>query len=166
MIPSPTLVRFAIVSLIILPRATYANCVPPWQTLFACDIPLTEGRAEFCELADPAAHKGKHAYYYSYSVSTEPAELHFETDDSYFSTKDTSADHPTDLTMGIGLVNTDYVYSFFVTEDKRLAGEIREASVRVYRSKEAFSSETLNNEVQRLQCKGDSIIANKADIRP
>jgi hypothetical protein len=79
-------------------------------------------------------------------VGTKPAELYFEADDYYFSTKDTVAGHATDVVMGVGLLNKNYVYSFFVTEDKKLDGKIRDAEIRVYESIDAFSSDTKDNE--------------------
>ncbi|MDS7594336.1 hypothetical protein [Agrobacterium tumefaciens] len=155
-----------VVVLALFPFTAKANCLPPWQTLFACDIARSSARAEFCEIADPESHKSLKSHYYTYVVGTKPAELYFEADGYYFSTKDTVVDHPTDLTMGVGLTNKNYVYSFFVTEDKKLDGKIREAEVRVYKSLDAFSNETRDNEQLRLQCDPGSIIANHENIRP
>lgn len=148
------------------PLPAAANCMPPWQTLFACNIPERNARAEFCQIGDGAAHSGKKSAYYTYAVGPKPVELYFETDSYSFSTKDTDVDHPTDLTMGIGFVNKNYVYAFFVTEDKRLGGRIREANVRVYSSEASFSSEKKNTELQRLQCDPASILADQENIRP
>lgn len=152
--------------LALCPLPVMANCIPPWQTLFACNIRGSEARAEFCEIAEPASHKSLKSHYYTYVVGTKPAELYFEADGYYFSTKDTIAGHPSDLTMGVGLANGNYVYSFFVTEDKRHDGPIREAEIRVYRSVDAFSNDIRDNEQLRLQCDPGSIIANQANIRP
>lgn len=158
--------RLLAVALALFPFAAKANCLPPWQTLFACDIAGSSARAEFCEIADPESHKSLKSHYYTYVVGTKPAELYFEADGYYFSTKDTVSDHPTDLAMGVGLANKNYVYSFFVTEDKMLDGKIREAEIRVYKSLDAFSNDTKNNEQLRLQCKTSSIVANQDNIRP
>jgi hypothetical protein len=150
----------------LFPWTASANCMPPWQTLFACNIKGSEARAEFCEIADQESHKSLKSHYYTYVVGTKPAELYFEADGYYFSTKDTIAGHPSDLTMGVGLANKNYVYSFFVTEDKNDDGPVRDAEIRVYKSIDAFSNDTKNNEQLRLQCDPASVIANKDNIRP
>lgn len=143
-----------------------ANCIPPWQTQFACNIPERNARAEFCRIAEPGEHPGKKEAYYSYVVGTKPAELYFETDSTWFSTKDTNIDHPTDLTMALGYARGDYVYAFVVTEDKREDDGIRDAEVRVYSSTEAFTNEVKDNHVSRLYCDPASIVADVPSIRP
>ncbi|WP_035201269.1 hypothetical protein [Agrobacterium tumefaciens] len=158
--------RLLAIVLVLFPLAAEANCLPPWQTLFACNIMSSSARAEFCEIADTESHKSLKSHYYTYVVGTKPAELYFEADGYYFSTKDTVAGHPTDLAMGVGLLNKNYVYSFFVTEDKKLDGKIRDAEIRVYKSIDAFSSDTKDNEQLRLQCDPRSIVANQENIRP
>lgn len=157
---------FALTAL--FPLSAAANCIPPWQTLFACNIPEKNARAEFCQISDgdSTARQGRKSAYYTYAVGSNVAELYFETDGYSFSTKDTEVDHPTDLTMGIGFTNKNYVYAFFVTEDKRLDGRIRDADIRVYTSENAFSSQERNTERLRLQCDPASIIANQDNIRP
>lgn len=81
--------RFAAL-LCLLPLPAAANCIPPWQTHFACDIPERNARAEFCRIAAPSAHPDKNEGYYTYAVAAEPAELYFETDEIWFSTRDTN----------------------------------------------------------------------------
>ncbi|WP_313615744.1 hypothetical protein [Agrobacterium sp.] len=152
--------------LALFPLTASANCIPPWQTLFACNIRGSEARAEFCEITDQESHKSLKSHYYTYAIGTKPAELYFEADGYYFSTKDTNPDHPTDLRMGVGLANKNYVYSFFVTEDKSSDGPVRDAEIRVYKSIDAFSNHTKDNEQARLQCEPGSVIANKDNIRP
>lgn len=149
-----------------LPLPGMANCIPPWQVQFACHIPARDARAEFCRLADPADHPGLKEAYYSYAAGTNPAELYFQTDSIWFSTKDTDIDHPFDLTMALGYARGDYIYAFVVTEDSRAPGGIREAEVRVYGSAESFTSETRHTELVRLHCDPATILADRDSIRP
>ncbi|NPD13727.1 hypothetical protein HOY34_00750 [Xinfangfangia sp. D13-10-4-6] len=152
--------------LFLLPTAAAANCIPPWQVHFACDIPATNARAEFCRIADTAKHPGKKEAYYTYVVGDQPAELYFEASSVWFSVKDTNIDHPTDLTMAMGYPNGKWVYAFVVTEDKRLNGRIRDAEVRVYKSTDDFTSDQKDVEQLRLYCEPSSIIANQDMIAP
>lgn len=143
-----------------------ANCVPPWQMQFACNVPERNARAEFCRITDPQQHPGKKEAYYNYTVGTQPAELYFETDSTWFSTKDTEADHPTDLTMAVGYARGQYVYAFVLTEDKREDDGIRDAEIRVYDSTDAFTSDVKDNHVTKLYCDPRSIVADLPSIRP
>lgn len=152
--------------LIMLPFPAVANCIPPWQTHFACDIPEKNARAEFCRIADPAAHPGKSQAYYTYAVGTAPAELYFESDSVVFSTKDFILEHQSDTSSGMGYLYGKMVYSFFVTQDERLNNRVREAEVRVYNSADDFTSRDRNLEVARLSCDPDSIVANIGLIAP
>lgn len=147
-----------------LPAA--ANCTPPWQTLFACNIPERDARAEFCKIADTKAHPGMKEVYYNYVVGTKPSQLYFQAEGYIFSTKDTDVNHPTDLTMAIGFPNGKHVYAFSVTEDSRLAGGYRDAQVRVYSSIDAFTSSEKDTELIKLYCDSSSIIADRNEIRP
>ena len=149
-----------------LPLPAMANCIPPWQTQFACNIPDRDARVEFCRIADPKAHPDKKEAYYNYVTGTKPSELYFETDSTWFSTKDTNIDHPTDMTMALGYARGEYVYAFVVTEDKRLGGAIRDAEVRVYSSTEKFTNDAKDNESARLYCDSKSIIADQDSIAP
>ncbi|MBS9719178.1 hypothetical protein JYU29_00585 [Tianweitania sp. BSSL-BM11] len=156
-------------SALVVPLSTLeaaANCIPPWQTLFACNIPRQDARAEFCLIPDTDAHPGKKQGYYTYVVGTKPAELYFEADGYYFSTKDTLVDHPTDLTMAIGFKRGAYVYSFTITEDRQIDGRVRDGEVRVYSSLDAFTSSEKDTEVTRLYCDRASILADTDNIRP
>lgn len=159
-------VRLALLLAAGLSSPAMANCIPPWQTQFACAIPERNARAEFCRIPDPAQHPDKKEAYYTYAVGAAPAELYFETDSTWFSTKDTDIDHPTDLTMAIGYAHGAYIYAFSVTEDKREPDGIRDAEIRVYSSADAFTSEARNTEESRLYCDPASILADLPSIRP
>lgn len=143
-----------------------ANCIPPWQTQFACNIPDRNARAEFCRIDDTKANPGKKEAYYSYATGSGPTELYFETDNTLFSTKDTDINHPTDMTMAIGYARGDYVYAFVVTEDNRIPDRIRDAEVRVYKTIDAFSNDKKDTEIMRLYCASASILADRDSIRP
>lgn len=39
-----------------VPLSAHADCVPPWRTQFACNIPERNARAEFCRIAEPNNH--------------------------------------------------------------------------------------------------------------
>lgn len=143
-----------------------ANCIPPWQTQFACHIPERDARAEFCRIAEPTKHPGLMEAYYTYAVGAKPTALYFETNATWFSTKDTNIDHPTDMTMAIGYARGSYVYAFIVTEDSRDTDRIRDAEVRVYNSIDAFTSSVKDTEVQRLYCDASTILADIPSIRP
>ncbi len=151
---------------LLLPVCAEANCIPPWRMQFACNIPERHARVEFCRLPEPGDHPGKKEAYYTYAVGAAAAELYFETDSTWFSTKDTEIDHPTDLTMAVGYAHGRYVYAFVVTEDKREADGIRQGEVRVYGSTDAFTNDTRDNELTRLACDPASILADRASIRP
>ncbi len=150
----------------LLSSPAWANCVPPWQTQFACNVPERNARAEFCRIAEPKQHPDKKEAYYNYTVGTQPAELYFETDSTWFSTKDTEVDHPTDLTMAVGYARGQYVYAFVVTEDKREDDGIRDAEIRVYNSTETFTNDVKDNHVTKLYCDPLSIVADLPSIRP
>lgn len=143
-----------------------ANCVPPWQTHFACSIPAKNARAEFCRIRDTKAHPDKKEGYYSYSVGSKPTELYFETDSIWFSTKDTDIHHPTDLSMSMGYARDKWVYAFVITQDKREADGVRDAEVRVYSSTDEFSSSVKGNEVVKLYCDPATILADFDSIAP
>lgn len=72
-----------------VPLSAHADCVPPWRTQFACNIPEWNARAEFCRIAEPNNHPGLKEAYYTYAVGSRPTELYVRTDATYFSTKDT-----------------------------------------------------------------------------
>lgn len=143
-----------------------ANCLPPYQTQFACQIPERNARAEFCRLSDPAKHPKLKEGYYSYAVGAGPAELHFETNSIWFSTKDTDVDDPLGLTMAVGFALRSHVYAFVVIEDRADPDRIRAADVRVYSSIDAFTNDTKGTEIARLACEPSTIIADTASIRP
>lgn len=161
-----TMLLMAAGPVILAPSSASANCIPPWQVLFACNIPQRDARAEFCLIPNTDAHPGKKQGYYTYVTGTKPAELYFEADGYYFSTKDTEVDHPTDLTMAVGFKRGDYVYSFTITEDERQPDGIRDGEVRVYSSLDAFTNDKKDTEVTKLYCDPASIIANRNEIRP
>jgi hypothetical protein len=83
----------ATVMVVLAPLPATANCIPPWQTQFACNIPDRNARAEFCRIDDTKANPGKKEAYYSYATGSGPTELYFETDNTLFSTKDTDINH-------------------------------------------------------------------------
>lgn len=156
----------ALLAPLLLPLPAAANCIPPWETHFACDIPARDARAEFCRIADTEAHPGLKEGYYSYVTGTAPAELYFQTEEIWFSTKDYILDHPTDTTTAMGYRRGDYIYAFFLTEDTREADGIRDADVRVYTSPDDFSSSTPDTEILRLHCAPSTIRANLGLIAP
>jgi hypothetical protein len=157
---------FALTLAALIPLPAAANCIPPWQTQFACNIPERNARAEFCHLADPKANPDKKEAYYTYAAGTEKAELYFETDSTWFSTKDTNINHPTDLTMALGYARGDYVYAFVVTQDKDDSSVIKSGEIRVYPSTDAFTNETKDTEIAKLYCEWSSILADSDSIRP
>lgn len=152
--------------LALLPLPASANCIPPWQLHFACEIPERDASVEFCRIADTAKHPGLKEGYYSYVTGTGPADLYFQTDEIWFSTKDTNINHPTDLTMAMGYKHGPWVYGFTITQDSRIGDRIRDAEVRVYRSTDDFSSDVKDVEATRLYCDPDSIRANQDLIAP
>jgi len=152
--------------LMFLPFPAAANCIPPWQTHFACNITDKNARAEFCRIADTSGNPGKPEAYYTYTVGTEPVELYFESDNIWFSTKDFILEHQYDTSSGMGYVHGKMVYSFFVTQDERLNNRVREADVRVYRSIDDFTNRDRDLEVARLSCDPGSIVANTDMIAP
>ena len=153
-------------AMLLCPALASANCLPPWQTHFACDLPERNARAEFCRIAEPARHPGQPEHYYSFVRGTQPAELYFQTDSYRFTTKDMDPDHPHHFRVGVGYARGNTVYAFFVNQrrsDQRIVGD---AEVRVYESTEAFSSLTRHNEQLSLRCAPGSVVADTAAIAP
>ena len=153
-------------AMLLCPALASANCLPPWQTHFACDLPERNARAEFCRIANPDQHPGLREHSYSFVRGTAPAELYFQTDSYLFSTKDMDADHPTFFRVGVGYARGNTVYAFFVNQrhsDQRIVGE---AEVRVYESIDAFSSLTRHTEQLSLRCAPGSVVADTAAIAP
>jgi hypothetical protein len=159
--------RFPIaLAMALFPTLAAANCLPPWQTHFACDLPERNARAEFCRIAKPQQHPGVPEHYYSFVRGTQPAELYFQTDSYWFTTKDVDVNHPSSFRVGVGYARGNTVYAFFVNQrhsDQRIVGD---AEVRVYESTDAFSSSTRDNEQLRLRCAPGSVVADTAAIAP
>ncbi|RKK01241.1 hypothetical protein EBE87_27670 [Pseudoroseomonas wenyumeiae] len=149
-----------------IPTLSMANCIPPWQTQFACDIPERNARVEFCRIAEPRLHPGRAELYYTFVTGTRPAELYFEAESYIFSTKEMDADRPSEITSGIGYPRGNYVYAFFITEDRRRPGNVRDAEVRAYSSVDAFSNSKRSNDIIKLRCERSSIVADFDSIRP
>ena len=86
----------------LIPLPAAANCIPPWQTQFACNIPERNVRVEFCHLADPKANPDKKEANYTYAAGTEKTEINFENESTRKSTKETNINHSTELHMALG----------------------------------------------------------------
>lgn len=124
-----------------------ANCPPPFTTMFACDIMGRQARVEFC--ADTAtADTGVARYSYNFTSGLGPAELYFETDGYYGSSK-YMVDGIPHNTLGSGLMNGDTVYSFFVTGYE--TRDVESAQIHVYNSLADFQ-ENPESDIQRLYC--------------
>ncbi|WP_338661256.1 hypothetical protein VQH23_13515 [Pararoseomonas sp. SCSIO 73927] len=156
----------AALAIALMPTMALANCLPPWQTQFACNIPERNARVEFCRIADARLRAGRAEVYYTFVTGTQPAELYFEADHYIFSTKQMGADRPSEITSGIGYPRGNYVYSFFITDDRRRPGNVRGAEVRAYSSIEAFTNSKRGNEIVRLRCDPSSIVADMGSIAP
>jgi hypothetical protein len=131
-----------------------ADCVSPWKTFFSCNIAKSDARAEFCKLDDPDAYPALKEGYYTYTRSTGPADLRFETDNIKESFKE-NAFNPTQAVAAFGYVRGTYVYAFFATEDRK--GGFPHAEIRVYNTVEKFMDKARRNESERLVCDPDSI---------
>ncbi|AXC49267.1 hypothetical protein DRW48_05830 [Paracoccus suum] len=140
--------------------AAQANCAPPYATLFACDIPERNARVEFCEIRDDRPHPGRGDHSYNYSVGAAPAELYFEADGYYFSTKYMDSGD----TVGVGLKHGNYVYAFYVTG--KYLERVDSAQIQVFDSVDAFQSDAKEVEVERRYCAPGSIILNWDTIAP
>ncbi|WP_338665920.1 hypothetical protein VQH23_12215 [Pararoseomonas sp. SCSIO 73927] len=156
----------AALAMTMLPSLAMANCIPPWQTQFACNIPERNARVEFCRIAEPQRHPRRQEVYYTFVTGIGPAELHFEADGYIFSTKEVDTTRPSEITSGIGYPRGEYVYAFFVTEHSSRPGSVSNAEVRVYNSIDAFTNSKRDNEIARFRCQPSSVIADVANIRP
>lgn len=140
---------FILLPLLAAPQAQ-ANCAPPFMTIFACDIMGRDARVEFC--ADNSPHGGQR-YSYNFTSGLGPAELYFEADGHYGSTK-YMADGVPFNTLGSGLMNGKTVYAFFATGYQ--TQNIESAQIHVYRSLEDFQSRP-ESDIQRLYCQPETV---------
>lgn len=141
--------------------AAGANCPPPYATVFSCEIPERDARVEFCEL--PGVTDDPARFTYNYTVGTAPAELFFEADGYYFSTKYYDAPGMAE-TVGWGLKYGPMIYSVFIYGE--YLGKPEGAQIHVYDSVDAFGSEERENESERRYCDPASIRVNWDSIAP
>lgn len=147
-------------------EAARANCPPPYSTLFACDIPERGARVEFCEVVrDEDVHAaGMPQFTYNYTVGTGPAELFFDANGYYFSTKYYDDDTPGRDTTGIGLKHGTYVYAVFISGEYLRRAD--KAQIHVYKSVDDFQSSAREIDIERRYCAPGSILVNWENIRP
>lgn len=157
--------RFAFFVCLGLPLPVFANCTPPYHTLFACHIPERDAHAEFCVLADKTAHPDLAEGYYSYAVEAREAELYFET--SNFRNKSyvfraasaQPGNPPGRVTRTVGYIHDAYVYSFRLTIS---SGDRRpsDPKIMVHPSVQAFSEDRTNGWLDMLACAPETVVAD------
>lgn len=116
-----------------------AICVPPYKTMFACDIYKSERRVEICQ-ETPAEEGGVPDHYsYNFASGAEMSELYFVTDDVRFSTKFYDPDRQDgENTLGVGLVRRNYIYTFYITG--LYESHVKAAQIHVFDSLTAYES--------------------------
>lgn len=132
-----------------------ANCTPPYQTLFYCDIRDSDARVEFC-MEQPDGDGVSRTHSYNFARGVQPSELYFESDDNRLDLRfyETSRDDAQN-TMGVSLHRGDHFYSFYVTG--LYGATIRAAQIHVSDAA-AYESGKLESEKLRLYCDPDSVL--------
>lgn len=145
--------------------AGWANCPPPYSTLFACDIPERDARVELCELLGDDNRDAEARFSYNYTVGNGPAELFFTADGYYFSTKYMDPDGPeANQTVGFGLARGTFVYGVFITGE--YLGQPTSAQIQVFDKIDDFSSDDREVDLERRYCEPSSIRVNWDNIAP
>ena len=146
------------------PALAMANCIPPWQTLFACVIAGTDARAEFCQISEPEEHLTLSEGYYSFARGSAMAELYFETDELLASDKGAVETRMSHFNPAIGFVRGGYAYAFFPngTGDPG----VEPVEIRVYDTVEKFMNDEPGNEIQRLVCDPASVVIDPLAVIP
>lgn len=137
--------------------------------MFACDIPERDARVELCQIMtdEEAEAAGKKQFTYNYTVGNGPAELYFEDDGFWFSTKYMDAGGDPELkrtTVGVGLRNTPYIYAVFISGE--YLGTATGAQVHVYKNEDDFTSDKREIEIERRYCDPATIRVDWSNIAP
>ncbi|MDZ4311089.1 MAG: hypothetical protein U1A24_11105 [Cypionkella sp.] len=143
--------------------AAWANCVPPYATLFACDILDSDQRVEFCQ-SEPDANGIPDRYSYNFAAGAAMSELYFISDDNRFSTKYYRGGDASRETVGFGLPHEGYVYAFYITGV--FGSSIQAAQLHVFDSLKAFESDKGEQEMLRLYCAPESVLVDWTFIGP
>lgn len=156
---------------------SYANCLPPMQTLFACTLENTDTRVEFChevlkERTENASSEPGDLQSYSLARGTAPTELYFTPTTSYFNVIDASAIDKKIYGNGIknylviGYQNVDYIYAAFLGVSDGFYDGFYGAEVRVFENIDDFNNMQTGSEVARHFCSTESVIVNQYEFRP
>lgn len=136
--------------------AAMANCVPPYSTMFACDLMDDGGRVEFCErIPDGGGFPDRFSY--NFVRAHFRSELYFEAEDNYGSAKYYRTDDRPIQTVGTGLLHGEYVYSVFLTGPMNEHPDV--AQIHVYKTLKDFQ-DNKESDIERLYCDESSIIIN------
>lgn len=156
---------------------SYANCLPPMQTLFACTLEDTDTRVEFCHqvLKESTANASSvpgDSQSYSFARGTAPTELYFTPTTTIFHSIEASAIDRKIYGNGIkhflvtGYQNVDYIYAAFLGVSGNFYDGFYGAEVRVFENEDDFWKMQTGSEVARHFCKMDSVIVNQYEFRP
>lgn len=155
---------FTIMAVLTQPMLAMANCIPPWQTLFACEIEGSEARAEFCQISEPQKHPTQSEGYYTFAHGPEMAELYFETNEVVASNKDAAHRQVSHFNPAIGFVRGGYVYAFFANGISDPG--VEPVEIRVYDAVEKFMNDEPGNELERLVCDPASVVIDPLVVIP
>ena len=128
---------------------SYANCLPPLQTLFACTFEDTDTRVEFCHhILKESTEKGSSEHgdlqSYSFARGTAPTELYFNPSTTIFHRIKSSAIDRKIYGNGVkhflvsGCQNVDYIYAAFLGVSDNFYNGFYGAEVRVFENKDDF----------------------------
>lgn len=156
---------------------SYANCLPPMQTLFGCTFENTESRAEFCheiveESTANASSKPGDLKSYSLARGTAPTELYFTPTTTFFNVIEATAIDRKIYGNGItnflvtGYQNVDYIYAAFLAVSDELYDGFYGAEVRVFENSDDFWQIQTGSEVARYFCAAESVLVNQYEFRP
>ena len=170
-------ITYSIAFYLIGTSVSFANCVPPMQTLFACDLENSGGRVEFCheivsEETPTSSSVPGDRQSYSFVRGIAPTELYFTPTTSMFRTLDTnSVDRKiygprASSFLTIGYQNVDYVYAVLLAVDEEYYNGNYGAEVRVFKNSDDFYKLETNTEVARLFCDAGSVIVDQGEFRP
>ena len=156
---------------------SYANCLPPMQTLFECTFEDTDTRVEFChevleESTANASSKPGDSQSYSLARGTAPTELYFTPTTTFFHTIEASTidkkiyGKSTKNFLVTGYQNVDYIYAAFLGVSDNFYDGFYGAEVRVFKNTDDFWKMQTGSEVARLFCRTDSVIVDQYEFRP
>ena len=167
----------AILAYLAYSSVSYANCLPPMQTLFSCTFEDSDARVEFChetlkERTANASSTPGDAQSYSFARGSAPTELYFTPTMSFFNTIEASAidkkiygNHIKSFLV-TGYQNVNYIYAAFLAVSDAPYDGFYGAEVRVFENTDDFWKMQTGSEVARYFCRTNSVVVDQYEFRP